>query len=271
MFFEQYIFHPMYKIAPPPHFIGILWVARRGHFSITPHWNHGILFTTLVRREGCQSSWQKDMTGELPLFRESLMRRHTFHSTKCSDVIALTCLSVCLFLKSVQYHLSVDNSGYYPKNAFSLNSFSAYFIRADKPISSCIYNNELNRLSHVIMELYTFRPPFGYMSFLAFHYANDILYTMTMRWWWYKGEAQSLSADMTKRERTKRELYTACDITCASIFSSIRKESVGWGFFALLSQKNQFAFQGGRRGYLVAYFEIGSYSIHLEWFSQKET
>ena len=88
-----------------------------------------------------------------------------------------------------------------------------------------------------MMELYTFRPPFGYMSFLAFHYANDILYTMTMRWWWYKGEAQSLSADMTKRERTKRELYTACDITCASIFSSIRKESVGWGFFALLSQK----------------------------------
>ena len=134
-------------------------------------------------------------------------------------------------------------SGYYAKNAFRLNSFSAYFIRADKPISSCIYNNELNRLSHVIMELYTFRPPFGYMSFLAFHYANDILYTMTMRWWWYKGEAQSLSADMTKRERTKRELYTACDITCASIFSSIRKESVGWGFFcSSLSQKKSICF-----------------------------
>ena len=30
------------------------------------------------------------------------------------------------------------------------------------------------------MELYTFWPPIGYLSFLAFRYANDILYDEMM-------------------------------------------------------------------------------------------
>ena len=85
------------------------------------------------------------------------------------------------------------------------------------------------------------------MSFLAFHYANDILYTMTMtmRWWWYKGEAQSLSADMTKREREdkKRALYCMWHYMCFNFFK--HKKGKCWlrFFCSSLSKKINLLFK----------------------------